>query len=343
MRHKTKSGRLYLSGGWPILIGDLGLSVAAVLEVAHLPADLFGQHEAYISSDQYVSLWLALEALQDKNRLPLDIARGLVVEAFDPALHACLASPCLSIALQRLARFKRLVGPLALDVTVGRTETRVIVSNADSSIELPLGLYWTELLFLLRFARLATRRHIVPARVIFPRTACGREEDRAFLGVSPLAGSSPEIVFRAVDAATPFVTANPTLWSFYEAPLERRLLEFDQHASVLDLARAALVEMLPLGQTEAEELARRLKLSKRSLQRGLSQAGTTFQQLLADTRNQLAMHYLRQAGLSQTEIAILVGFYDASSFARAFRRWNGLSPAAYQKQAARRDGSRPLK
>jgi AraC-like DNA-binding protein len=63
----------------------------------------------------------------------------------------------------------------------------------------------------------------------------------------------------------------------------------------------------------------------------LSEAGLSFSQLLDETREPLARHYLRDASLELADIAFLLGFSEAGSLARAFRRWTGQSPGAYRR------------
>ena len=78
------------------------------------------------------------------------------------------------------------------------------------------------------------------------------------------------------------------------------------------------------------ELARRLHLSERTLQRRLADEGSSYQQLLNDTRRQLAERYLRDGQLAATEIALLLGYSEPSVFFRAFRQWTGLTPGEYR-------------
>ena len=71
-------------------------------------------------------------------------------------------------------------------------------------------------------------------------------------------------------------------------------------------------------------------MSGRSLQRKLSAEGVTFNQVLSETRCDLARSYLSEAGgPSLVEVAFLLGFSDSSSFSRAFHRWTGIPPSAY--------------
>ena len=74
------------------------------------------------------------------------------------------------------------------------------------------------------------------------------------------------------------------------------------------------------------EVARALALSPRTLARRLEEAGTSFTGLVDETRRALAEQYLQRTDYSVAEVAYLVGFAEASSFNRAFRRWTGGPP-----------------
>jgi AraC-like DNA-binding protein len=55
--------------------------------------------------------------------------------------------------------------------------------------------------------------------------------------------------------------------------------------------------------------------------------------LLDVLRRDLAMRYLHERQIAIAEVAFLLGFSEASTFHRAFRRWSGTTPAAYRKTA----------
>lgn len=81
-----------------------------------------------------------------------------------------------------------------------------------------------------------------------------------------------------------------------------------------------------------QQIAGRLALSPRTLQRRLREAELSFNQLMDETRQQLVLHYLRDPALELAQIAFLVGFSEAGSLARACRRWTGQSPGEYRRQ-----------
>ena len=73
-------------------------------------------------------------------------------------------------------------------------------------------------------------------------------------------------------------------------------------------------------------------MSTRTLQRRLQDENTSFQQLLDETRRELAMQFLRQKRMTLLEIAYLLGFADPSNFFRAFKRWFGMPPGQFREQ-----------
>jgi AraC-like DNA-binding protein len=98
--------------------------------------------------------------------------------------------------------------------------------------------------------------------------------------------------------------------------------------------------MLPAGQSSIEEAADRLAMSKRSLQRRLSEESSSFQEVLNATRRGLAHYYLSHSSASLVEIAYLLGFQDGNSFIRAFRGWTGQTPGEYRQSSMK--GSHPV-
>lgn len=93
------------------------------------------------------------------------------------------------------------------------------------------------------------------------------------------------------------------MWSYFEAGLKQRLCDLDTEESTSQRAKSALLEMLPSGESSMEQVAQRLVMSKRTLQRRLSGEGSNFQIVLKATREELAQFYLANSSMSQGEIS----------------------------------------
>jgi len=101
-----------------------------------------------------------------------------------------------------------------------------------------------------------------------------------------------------------------------------------------------IIRRLPDGEPRRDEIADELCMSERTLQRRLEEEGTSFIQLMDDTRRELAGQYLGRLQLSLAQAAYLLGFADQSSFFRACRRWFDLSPGQYRSQLHRHSAER---
>lgn len=316
--------------GWNVFITDLGVNPAHVLRLARLPADLFARKDAKITPADYFRLWDGLEQAVGTDVLPLQIGQHLSVEAFDPPIFASLCSPNLNTALQRLAHFKQLVGPLTLLVEIRAHQMCVTLDCYGNDAPIPRSLAAAELVFMTQLARLGTRKRIVPLRVELVALPDSNEPYQVYFGVPLSQASVNRLTFSANDAEHPFLTENAAMWDFFEAGLTAKLSDLASEASMTERVRSVLHEMLPAGQSSIEEVANRLAMSKRSLQRKLSEDMSSYQEVLTATRRDLAHTYLSRSSASLVEIAYLLGFQDGNSFIRAFREWTGQTPGEYR-------------
>lgn len=136
-----------------------------------------------------------------------------------------------------------------------------------------------------------------------------------------------EFATEVLDAPLPGAQAELALRS--EEVMSRVLAEHVEQ-EVAPRVRFLMRERLPSGEPSQEEIAQALGLGRRTLQRRLANEGTTFAAILADVRTELAKVYLREGRWSITEIAFSLGFVDASSFSRAFRKSTGESPKTFR-------------
>ena len=81
-----------------------------------------------------------------------------------------------------------------------------------------------------------------------------------------------------------------------------------------------LAELLATGEANADAACRRLKLSRRTLQRRLRAEKTSFQKVLREVRAELAVRYLSDRRLKALEVAMLLGYNNISSFTTAFKK-----------------------
>jgi AraC-like DNA-binding protein len=127
--------------------------------------------------------------------------------------------------------------------------------------------------------------------------------------------------------------------------MERELMRFD-HASrdvysLTDRIRAELTRSPRAQLPSLPQLARRMGLGSRTLQRRLNEAGTPYRDLLRSVRESCARELLASPDTTLVEVGAQLGFSDASAFHKAFRRWTGQTPGSYRATQLRRVESSP--
>ncbi|MBV8760419.1 MAG: AraC family transcriptional regulator [Deltaproteobacteria bacterium] len=135
------------------------------------------------------------------------------------------------------------------------------------------------------------------------------------------------LVFSARELDLPLVTADAAAKRLAKDQLERELAALAE-ADIVARVRTALAD----GSPSIVELAKRLKMSPRTLKRRLAEHATTYSELRDDQRRQRALLLLDDRSLSISEIALRLGYTELPNFTRAFKKWTGATPAAYRAQ-----------
>lgn len=326
-----RSNAFPLEATWPVLLRDLGVQPRAVLRRAGLPGDLFSRSGASLATPEYFRLWTAVEQEVDDPAFPIRLGEVVKSEAFHPLIFAALSSTNLVAAAMRIAQYKRLVAPMQLHVVEDEHTLTLEFEWLDRTVTAPASLMAFELVFLVQLTRLATRERVRPVAVKTPHPPKPSAEYTRFFGVRVQRSEACLVSFSRVDANRPFLTANEAMWKLFEPTLRQRLADLDETASFVDRVRAALLEALPGGGGSVDDIAGKLAASKRTLQRRLRDEGTSFQAVLATTREELARYYLANTSLPGAEISYLLGFEDPNSFFRAFHVWTGETTAQVRR------------
>lgn len=181
----TASSRFSLGPGWRILLRDAGFEPADALRAAGLPEGLLAQEDVRLAPGDYFHLWETLAALDPDPAMPVRLVSRLTTEAFESSMFAALCSPDFRTAMQRLTRFKPLLGPMRLDVGDSPEGYHVRLSYTDATLVPPAPLGLAELAIWLQLARMGTRTRIEAVAARTPVAVLDTPEIRAFFGVAP--------------------------------------------------------------------------------------------------------------------------------------------------------------
>ena len=322
--------KFIIDGRYADMLSWHGLDIEAVLRKAQLPGDAFKHKTVTMSEESYFRFLDAVGSLMEDPELPIRIATTNKIENFSPPIFASWCSKNAEVCVERLSRYKRLIGPMVMRLTKTEEETTILFTTEDGVNELPQFLVETEFAFLVGMIRRTTRQEINPVRIQM-RQPVDNEAFHRFFTVKAEPSEENSITFRNADMRLPFISYDDAMWNYFEPELTKRLAELDVDESTAARVRSALSELLPGGQCAIEDVAAKLGLSRRTLQRKLSEENTTFQKQLNSVRETLAIHYLRNTQMTSNDIAFLLGYAELNSFLRAFTVWTGKSVSEYRK------------
>ena len=305
-----------------------GIPSRALLVQAGLDPTCLDDPEARFPMSNLQRLWaLALERTGDP-------CFGLAVPAhwhptsFHALGYSWMASANLREALARLVRYGQMVNTsISPRLEESSGSYRLVVNLLHGHADLQPISMDASLAVILHMCRVTSGERINARRVEFPHAAppcIGAFE--AFFGCVPEFSSTElAITFERGALERPLPSANLALAHANDRVIHGYLSRLDQR-ELSPRVMSLLVDRLPSGAVVEAAVAKELHLSARSLQRRLKDEGTSFKQLLEETRKGLALNYLRETGMPVGEVAFLLGFSDQSNFSRAIRRWYGKSP-----------------
>lgn len=156
---------------------------------------------------------------------------------------------------------------------------------------------------------------------------------KKLFGDMPIRFGTPHdtITFDARLLEVPMKSADPKLNAVLRRHAEQLISELPEPDWLTGKVRKLLLGLLPAGKTNADYVAARLGMSRRTLTRHLEREGVTYKDLLEQARRELAFQYLATATTDIQQIALLLGYSETAAFSRAFRRWSGRSPAEYRR------------
>lgn len=112
-------------------------------------------------------------------------------------------------------------------------------------------------------------------------------------------------------------------------PMEEDAVQMDLVQQTHRLLRVLLLE----GKSSGDDLAAKLDLHRRTLNRRLKDHGTTFRHLLDDVRFEVACQLLQYTDMPIPDIGAALCYSEVSAFMHAFRRWSGTSPNRWRTDA----------
>ena len=308
---------------------SIGLSMENILEKAGIPNILWKEEIQFSTEEYYLFLKEIDEVITDEQILAISNVDNL--NMFIPSFFAALSSKNGLEGIKRLAKYKKLIGPVFLEIKEFEEIVQVQYFFEQREKELPRFAVLNEQLMLINLLNKGIGKRISPVSVTSPFEYGELLSKQINTTVNK--GVQNEMIFSMKDLKKPFLTANNIMVEYLEPQLKQKLAEIENQISETFTARVQkkLFQLIPGGQFSLENIAEEFGISTRTVQRNLAVENIKFNQIVKNVQKIMALNYLESKELSIDEIAYLVGYTETSSFYRAFKGWTGKTVLQYQK------------
>jgi len=312
---------------------DYGVDVVPLFQKAGIELVKLTDPDARFSVKQMQTLWrLAVETTGDPC-FGLKAGQQIQPTALHGLGFAWLASDSLRLALKRLAKYSSLLSTFAnISMEEDDQKTHLIFSAGDPKTQLAPETSDFYLVAIFRMCELTSGKPLIVKHVYINRPLPVEVLRRQLDAICrcPITYGSSDIVleFDNHTLDVPLTTPNPKLARIHDNIVEDYLAQYLSN-SITHQVSEIIINHLPSGAPNAEDIAGQLGISRRTLHRKLEQEGVNFRELVNSTRQKMAKSYLESRSRPLSEIAYLLGFSSPANFTRAFKRWHGISPAKF--------------
>ncbi|HWL85422.1 MAG TPA: AraC family transcriptional regulator [Polyangiaceae bacterium] len=313
-------------------VAALDVDVAQLLRHAGLLPSRFQAPKARLTVAEFFAFWRALEKVSPARDVGLRLAAEALPYQFDVASLAAIHSANFGEAMQKFARYKRIVCAEQVGVEVVDGEARIGFHWVHVEEVLPMMLVDASFSAIVMMAGRGFGSPIAPRRIELARRRADEPMLRRHFGCEIRFDAPLDIlVLEESTLARPFITHNADLLAMMIPGLEAALRENLVSRSVAEDVKAVLGRRMCGERPSVEKVAEEMRISPRTLQRRLEEIGTTYQSLLDDVRRDTSRRLLVNTDLDASEVAFLLGFEELNSFTRAFHGWEGVTPIRWRK------------
>ncbi len=293
--------------------------------------------ESRLAADKLATLMRHCNQKLGRRDFSTEVAKHFHPSMFHALGYAMMSSSSLHDALERLARYKRVVSNTCTIEMTQQDNDLLFEMHIDSYPDskrpvLETCLVETFLATIVTFSRELVGSNMAPK--VVKLTAAKPDVDDEYLETFfncrvEYACQTNSLTFSREVADTKLMVGNTIITQIHEKILDELLNRIDKD-DLIYLVKTIIYRELPMGAPSQNDIAKQLGMSLRNLQRKLVDKGTTYKDLLDTTRKKLALDYIRQQHISFSETGYLVGFASVSNFNRAFKRWTNKTPTEYR-------------
>jgi AraC-like DNA-binding protein len=316
----------------------LGVNCEAALQAAQISSAALRDNSQRVPSEAHERLLEELTQACADPLFGLHSARFVQPGSWSVLGYITMNCATLGEAMSRVMPFEKLVG----DMGVSRIETaaeqvRMIWSCRHQGAEIRRHMVENVLASWLLYARWIADAQHSPAAVWFEHAqpAGTQLSDYSAVFGCPVEFEQPcnALLVPVEYLGVALRQADANLLRTLEEHALTLMAGLDGDEPLPLRVKNALRQLLKDGLPRKERVAEKFNMTVRTLQRHLQLAGSSYQEILDQLRQELAEHYLLRSDLPIQDIANYLGFTEARSFHRSFKGWTGMTPGEFREKA----------
>lgn len=312
------------------LLEDHGYNPGGLFQEAGIDSDELERPEGRIHLSRVIELFQKIDKLFNDPCLGLKYAKYWHPSQYHAFGYAWISSKTLREALNRKVRYSKILTE-GLVFQLSEKENDVTI-HVDFMFEHPPSL--GQLFATAEMSSLVAACRINYGKELNPTTATFKHDEPpcsgeyfTFFKTNVRFGTDKDSVTFSSEILDKALTGhNPQMAEYADQAVIRYLAMLDK-TDITHRAKVKIIEMMPSGDVTAKNIAKQLYLSGRSFNRRLNESGTSFRELLEETRRKMVSQYLKDINVDLREIPYLLGYKNYSSFFKAYKRWTGQSPS----------------
>lgn len=311
-----------------------GADIPMLLNTVGIERRTLEDPEARIDRDTFIRLMLSVMKYTQDEFLGFGQGRKSKPGTFSMMAHAVINCSNLEKAILRGIKFYEL---FELDV---RSSLRVEGGQAWIQVDASPKLDFREviiesiMILSLRFMSWLVGKAIEPLQVEFDFAKVEEFGDYRSTFTCPVVFESDtnRMLFDSEYLEMPLVQNELSLSKFLKDSLAQLIDGNIHNVGLPAQIRAIISKEYGNNFPDFSEICEKLNMTPQTLRRRLKEGNTSYQEIKDAIRKDASIYYLSKPDLSIDEIALLMGFSEASSFHRAFKKWTGKTPSAYRRE-----------
>lgn len=310
-----------------------GVSAEELLAESGIDPRVLRESDARIDKRLFIQLMLTAMRRTEDEFIGFGEGRVSKPGTFSMMAHAVINCATLEKAIRRAVKFYELFD-LAIVGRLLQTEDEACIRFV-SRAEINFRPYIMEAVVFLgvRFLSWLIGQQIVPKRINLDFAPLDDGEYAAqFPCQVHYRQSFCEIILDSRYMSMPLVQNALSLGKFLRSSLEELMDGDIKNASLNAQIRSIISKEFGNNFPDFSVVCDKLAMTPQTLRRRLKDENTSYQEIKDTIRKDASIYYLSKPELTIDEIALLMGFSEASSFHRAFKKWTGKTPSAYRQE-----------